>query len=90
VKFAIDPVRVVAHLPQDLTLEEGASLENFGVAVHAVELSDLIPGDVAVVIGAGPIGIMIAQALKPRELPSSSVIFAIGDSRRQIEFVTSL
>jgi len=44
-------------------MEEGALLENLGVAVHAVELEQHDPGDLAVVIGAGPIGIMAAQTL---------------------------
>jgi threonine dehydrogenase-like Zn-dependent dehydrogenase len=47
-----------------LTLAEGAVLENLGIAVHAVELEQHDPGDWAVVIGCGPIGILAAQTLK--------------------------
>lgn len=63
-EYAVVPERVVAKLPERLSLEEGALLENLGVAVRAIEPLELVPGDVAVVIGAGPIGIMIAQALQ--------------------------
>ena len=38
-------------------------LENLGIAVHAVEIEHHDPGDWAVIIGAGPIGILAAQTL---------------------------
>ena len=62
-EYAVLPERVICGLPDKLSLEEGAVLENLGIAVHAVELEPHDPGDVAVVIGAGPIGIMAAQTL---------------------------
>lgn len=57
------PERVICPLPSKLSLEEGAVLENFGIAVHAVEVERRDPGDWAVIIGAGPIGILAAQTL---------------------------
>lgn len=51
-------------MPDGLSMEEGAMLENLGIAVHAVEDFDHDPGNLAVVIGAGPIGIMAAQTLE--------------------------
>jgi threonine 3-dehydrogenase len=62
-EYAVLPERVICGLPDKLSLEEGALLENLGIAVHAVELEPHDPGDVAVVVGAGPIGIMAAQTL---------------------------
>jgi len=62
-EYAVLPERVICRLPDKLSMEEGALLENLGVAVHAVELEQHDPGDLAVVIGAGPIGIMAAQTL---------------------------
>jgi threonine 3-dehydrogenase len=62
-EYAILPERVICKLPDNLSLEEGALLENLGVAVHAVEVEPHDPGDTAVVIGCGPIGIMAAQTL---------------------------
>jgi 2-desacetyl-2-hydroxyethyl bacteriochlorophyllide A dehydrogenase len=63
-EYAVLPERVIAKLPNCVSAEEGALLENLGIAVHAVEVEPHDPGDVAVVIGAGPIGIMAAQALR--------------------------
>jgi threonine 3-dehydrogenase len=63
-QYAILPQRVICRLNDRLSLEEGALMENFGVAVHAVELEHHDVGDWAVIVGgAGPIGIMAAQTL---------------------------
>lgn len=62
-EYAVLPERVICRLPDQLSVEEGALMENLGVAVHAVELETHDPGDLAVVVGAGPIGIMAAQTL---------------------------
>lgn len=62
-EYAVLPERVVCHLNERLSLEEGAILENLGIAVHAVECERHDPGDWAVILGAGPIGILAAQAL---------------------------
>ncbi len=62
-EYAVLPERVLCPLPERLSLEEGTVLENLGIAVHAVEIEPHDPGDWAVVIGAGPIGILAAQTL---------------------------
>lgn len=62
-EYAVLPERALAKLPEQLSLEEGALLENLGVAVHAVDCVPHEPGEIAVVIGCGPIGIMAAQTL---------------------------
>ena len=62
-EYAVLPERALCHLPEKLSLEEGTVLENLGIAVHAVEIEHHDPGDWAVVIGAGPIGILAAQTL---------------------------
>ena len=62
-EYAVLPERTLCKVPDRLTMEETALLENLGVAVHAVDAVCHDPGDVGVVIGCGPIGIMAAQAL---------------------------
>ena len=62
-QYAVLPERVICRLNDKLSLEEGALTENFGVAVHAVELEHHDVGDWAVILGAGPIGILAAQTL---------------------------
>ena len=63
-EYAVLPERVLCHLPAKLSLEEGGVIENLGVAMHSVDVEPHDPGDWAVIIGAGPIGILAAQILQ--------------------------
>jgi threonine 3-dehydrogenase len=51
-------------LPDDISFEEGSLYEPGGVAMYAVEESNMAPGDVIVVYGCGPIAIMAMQIFK--------------------------
>ena len=62
-KYAVVPERILAKFPDVLSMEEAALLENLGVAAHGVDCVPHDPGDVGVVIGCGPIGILAAQTL---------------------------
>lgn len=63
-EYAVLPERVICPLSPRLSFEEGAVLENLGIAMHAVEAEPHEPGDWAVILGgAGPIGILAAQIL---------------------------
>ncbi|MDG9675971.1 aldo/keto reductase [Micromonospora sp. DH14] len=53
------PARVLVPLPEDLPLAHGALVEPTAVAVHDVRRSRLVAGEHAVVIGAGPVGLLI-------------------------------
>ncbi len=53
-------------LPQRITFEEAVFLDGLGVAVHAVNRSGLRPGEVVCVLGAGPIGLSVAQVAQFR------------------------
>jgi threonine 3-dehydrogenase len=78
-EFAVLPERVICRLNEKLSLEEGAVLENLGIAVHSVEVEHHDPGDWAVVIGAGPIGILAAQTLVAWGV--NTVITDLSDAR---------
>ncbi|WP_374207334.1 zinc-binding dehydrogenase [Streptomyces sp. FB2] len=54
------PVSTLVRLPSDISLRDAALVEPLAVAVHDVRRSGLAAGDKAVVIGAGPIGVLIA------------------------------
>ena len=53
-------------LPPGFGDVEGAFVEPLSVAVHAVNRARLAPGARAVVIGAGPIGLLLLQVLRAR------------------------
>jgi L-iditol 2-dehydrogenase len=58
------PAKTCFPLPDTLDAETGALLEPLGIALHAVDLAKVNPGESAVIIGAGPIGLLILEAAK--------------------------
>ena len=63
-EYAAVPEIIAYKLPSGVGYEEGAVFEPFGVAVHAIERVTIEPGDVVLVMGAGPIGIFAQQIAK--------------------------
>lgn len=61
--FAVAAEKVTL-LPQEMSFDEGAMIEPLAVAVHAVRKFGDIKGMCVAVLGAGPIGILVAQAAK--------------------------
>ena len=61
--FAVDASKVTP-LPETMTEDEGAMIEPLAVAVHAVRRAGDVTGARIVVLGAGPIGNLVAQTAK--------------------------
>ena len=61
--FAVDASKVTP-LPEGMGFDEGAMLEPLAVAVHAVHRMGDVKGMKIAVLGAGPIGNLVAQAAK--------------------------
>lgn len=59
--FAVDAHKVTL-LPEGMSYEEGAMIEPLAVAVHAVRRAGDVSGLKIAVLGAGPIGNLVAQA----------------------------
>lgn len=55
---------MVHPIPDSISYEQGALVEPSAVALHAVRQSKLKVGDTAAVFGAGPIGLLVIEALK--------------------------
>ncbi|MDD7971082.1 NAD(P)-dependent alcohol dehydrogenase [Roseinatronobacter alkalisoli] len=58
----VHPAAFTYQLPDAVSFAEGAMVEPFAVGMHAAARAKIVPGDVAVVTGAGTIGIMVALA----------------------------
>ena len=58
----IHPEAFTYKLPDNVSFAEGALVEPFAIGMQAAAKAKIAPGDVAVVIGAGTIGIMVALA----------------------------
>lgn len=63
-EFVTVPARIVHVLPDALGFNEAAMIEAVSVGVHAVRLTPCAPGDTAVVVGTGMIGLLTLQAAK--------------------------
>lgn len=61
--FAVDASKVTP-IPENMGYEEGAMIEPLAVAVHAVRRAGDVAGLKIAVIGAGPIGNLVAQTAK--------------------------
>jgi (R,R)-butanediol dehydrogenase/meso-butanediol dehydrogenase/diacetyl reductase len=68
-------------LPDNMTLAQGAIIEPAAVALHAVTRSGVTPGDVGLVTGGGPIGLLAAFGL--RLAGASSVAISEPNERRR-------
>lgn len=58
----VHPANYTFRLPDTVSFAEGAMVEPFAVGLQAAHKARIAPGDTGVVIGAGPIGIMVALA----------------------------
>lgn len=61
--FAVDASKVTL-LPEEMSYEEGAMIEPLAVAVHAIKQIGDVTGLNVAVLGAGPIGNLVAQSAK--------------------------
>ena len=79
--FAVDAQKVTP-LPESMSFDEGAMIEPLAVAVHAVRRAGDMEGKKIAVLGAGPIGILVAQAAKGMGA-ESVLITDVSDVRLQ-------
>lgn len=74
------PSSTLVRLPDSMPLDVAALVEPVAVAVHDVRRSELGSGDRAVVIGGGPIGVLIASVA--RHAGAEVVVIEVDDRRR--------
>ena len=58
------PQHIVYALPDSFPFEKAALIEAVSIAVHAAKITGIQPGDSAVVVGAGMIGLLAVQAFR--------------------------
>ncbi len=72
-------IKKLVKIPESLTDELGALAEPFAVGYHVVARSGLVPGEDVLVIGGGPIGIVVA--LSAMEAGGNVVISEVNKNR---------
>jgi 2-desacetyl-2-hydroxyethyl bacteriochlorophyllide A dehydrogenase len=73
------PSHTVHILPDDIRMDHAALIEPLAVACHDVRLSNLKQGEDVLVIGGGPIGVLVAMVA--REAGGNVVISEVNESR---------
>ena len=63
-EYLVVPQRILYRLPDGMPFEHAAMVEPVSIAVHAVQRVTIAPTDIAVVVGAGMIGLLIIQVLR--------------------------
>ncbi len=76
------PADILHRIPDQLSLRHGAMIEPLAVACHDVRLADVKAGEVVVVIGGGPIGLLIA--LVARVKGAKVILSEINSYRLQL------
>lgn len=79
-EYVCVPLELVIKLPDDMDYAAGALVEPLAVGIHAVEMAGDVPMENAVILGAGPIGLMTAYALSLKNVPEI-IVADINPSR---------
>ena len=81
------PRRIMYRLPDSFPFEQAALIEAVSIGVHAVSITPVKLGDVAVVVGAGMIGLVTLQAAKAA---GCSRIIAVDMENSKLEAAKSM
>ena len=81
------PQRILYPLPDELSFEHASMVEPLSVAVHAVNITDISLGDVAVVVGTGMVGLLVVQVLRAA---GCGRIIAVDLDRRRLDLAQRL
>ena len=76
------PAHTIHALPDDIRLDHAALIEPVAVACHDVRLSGLVGGEDVVVIGGGPIGVLVAAVA--RAAGGNVIVSEVNGSRLAI------
>ena len=63
-EYTLMPAENCFPLPEGFSPDDGALLEPLGIGIHAVDLAHLKVGETVAILGAGPIGLLIAAVAK--------------------------
>lgn len=76
------PASLLHRVPENVQLDAAALIEPLAVACHVVDRARVAPGETAVVIGGGPIGML--TALVAREAGARVLVTELSPHRRNI------
>lgn len=77
------PEYCVMSIPDNVSLEVAALVEPLAVGWHAVKMSPFKPGDSVLILGGGPIGLSVIQALKARGGDGKIIVSEVSSKRKE-------
>jgi L-iditol 2-dehydrogenase len=86
-EYILFPERHLFHLPDSISLDNGALVEPAATALYAVHKAQVQIGDTVLVQGSGPIGILAA---KEAQLSGASRVVLTGRKDAKLELAVSL
>jgi len=81
-ELVVVPASLLHRLPAGLPLDHACLVEPLSVAIHAAERARLQPGDPAIVVGLGPIGLLTVATLHARGVCPIVGVDPVEDRRR--------
>lgn len=57
-QYVVHSIKSVYRIPEGMSLEEAALIDTASIALHSVKRAGINPGDLVVVTGAGPLGLL--------------------------------
>lgn len=78
---------MLVPIPEDLSFEHGALVEPLAVALHGLNVGETERADRCVTIGAGPIGVMTALALKARGVEQVIAVEKNEQRRQRVQLL---
>jgi L-iditol 2-dehydrogenase len=76
------PTHRLHDLPDGISDAGGAVLEPLGVAIHAIDLAHLRVGSAVAIVGAGPIGLLLVQAVRAAGATAVYVVEPLSHRRQ--------
>ncbi|NNE91834.1 MAG: galactitol-1-phosphate 5-dehydrogenase [Verrucomicrobiales bacterium] len=86
-EFVKVPQHILCPIPDAVEYEQAAFAEPVSIALHGVNRVPLNPGDSAVVVGAGLIGLLVVQALKAK---GAGTVIAVDLDEKRLELAKEL
>ncbi|KAK3382255.1 hypothetical protein B0T24DRAFT_600837 [Lasiosphaeria ovina] len=84
--FWAAPADFCYRLPDAVSLQEGALIEPLAVAVHIARQAQVSPGQSVVVMGAGPVGLLVGAVARAF---GATTVVAVDIVPSKLEFATS-
>ena len=81
------PEHILYSIPNEVSYDQAAFAEPVSIALHGVNRVPLNPGDSAVVVGTGLIGLLVVQALKAK---GAGTVIAVDIDERRLALAKEL